>query len=146
MVAVMNGGSRRQTNPFFVWMAATCAVLAFGGFAPTYWLQLPAGTFVGTPLLHIHGLLFSAWTLLLFSQALLAANGRPARHRVWGLAGISLATAMVIIGLAVAIQTLTTGLAAGYGDASRSFFILPVSGICLFAGFFIAAIVNARHP
>lgn len=131
---------------FYVWMAAICVLIAFGGFAPTYWLQLIPGTFVGPPLLHIHGLLFSAWTLLLLGQVLLVANRRVDVHRAVGLVGISLATAMVIIGVAAAIQTLNTGLAAGYGDRSRAFFILPISGIGLFAGFFIAAIANIRRP
>jgi hypothetical protein len=137
---------REKVRLFYVWMAAACAVVAFGGFAPTYWLQLPAGTFVGSPLVHIHGVLFSSWTLLLLSQTLLVANGRLRNHRAWGLVGISLATAMVFMGLAAAIQTLTAGLRAGYGDHSRAFLILPVSGIVLFAGFFIAAIANIQRP
>jgi hypothetical protein len=137
---------RQQARYFYVWMAAACALLAFGGFAPTYWLQLPAGTFVGPPLLHIHGALFSLWTLLLLSQTLLAANGRLSHHRAWGLVAISLATAMFIVGLAAAIQTLATRLAAGDGDHARAFMILPVSAIGLFAGFFIAAIVNIGRP
>jgi hypothetical protein len=146
MVAVTLDLARPKVRHFYVWMTAACALLAFGAFAPTYWLQLPAGTFVGPPLLHIHGVLFSTWTLLLLLQALLVANGRLNNHRAWGLAGISLATAMVVFGLAAAILTLTTGLAAGYGDHSRAFLILPVSGIMLFAGFFVAAIANTRNP
>jgi hypothetical protein len=145
-VAIVVDPVHEKVRHFYVWMAAACVLLAFGGFAPTYWLQLPAGTFVGSPLLHIHGALFSAWTVLLLSQTLLVANGRLDSHRAWGLAGISLATAMVVIGLAAAIQTLTIGLAAGYGDHSRAFLILPVSAIGLFAGFFVAAIANIRRP
>lgn len=146
MVAVTLEPVREKVSHFYVWMAGACALVAFGGFAPTYWLQLPAGTFVGSPLLHIHAALFSTWTLFLVTQTLLAANGRLDHHRAWGLAGISLATAMVVIGLAAAIQTLTRGLAAGYGDHSRAFLILPVSAISLFAGFFVAAIANIRRP
>ncbi len=146
MVAVMRDSVREKGRYFYVWMAAVCALLAFGAFAPTYWLQLPAGTFVGSPLLHIHGLLFSTWTLLLLSQTLLVAKGRIDHHRAWGLVGISLATAMVLIGLAAAIETLNKGLAAGYGDQSRAFMILPVTAISLFAGFFVAAIANIRRP
>jgi hypothetical protein len=139
---------REKVRLFYVWMAAACAVVAFGGFAPTYWLQLPAGPFVGSPLVHIHGVLFSSWTLPLLSQTLLVANGRLRNHRAWGPAGISLATAMVFMGLAAAIQTLTAGLRAGYGDHSRAFLILPVSAMVLFAGFFIAAIAfrGVRRP
>ena len=29
---------RAKVRLFYVWMAAACAVVAFGGFAPTYWL------------------------------------------------------------------------------------------------------------
>lgn len=145
MAASLNP-ARRKVRYFYVWIAAACALVAFGGFAPTYWLQLPAGTFVGPPLLHLHGALFSAWALLLLSQTVLAANGRLDHHRAWGLVGISLATAMVVIGMAAAINTLNTGLAAGYGDRSRAFLILPVSAITLFAGFFISAIANIKRP
>jgi hypothetical protein len=53
---------------------------------------------------------------------------------------------MVVIGLVAAIGTLRAGLAAGYGDRSLGFFVLPVTAIGLFAGFVIAAIVNIRRP
>jgi len=89
MVAAAINPARAKTGYFYVWMAGACVLIAFGGFAPTYWLQLAPGTFVGPPLLHIHGVLFSAWTLLLLSQTLLAANGRLDHHRAWGLAGIA---------------------------------------------------------
>lgn len=146
MITAAVESTQPQAGRFYVWMAVTCVLLAFAGFAPTYWLQLVPGTFVGPTLLHIHGLLFSAWTLLLLAQALLVANRRLDLHRAMGLVGISLATAMVVIGLAAAIHTLNLGLAAGYGDRSRAFLILPVSAISMFAGFFAAAIANIRRP
>ena len=131
---------------FFVWMAGVCAFLAFAGFAPTYWLQLPAGTFVGSPLLHLHGLLFSAWTLFFFMQTTLVAVGRVARHRAWGLLGISLATAMVLVGFAVANNVLAARLAAGFGDRARAFHIASTSMITLFGLFVAAAIAYVRRP
>jgi hypothetical protein len=134
------------TGRFYVWMAAICVLIAFGGFAPTYWLQLVPGTFIGPALLHVHGLLFSAWTLLLLVQARHVAQGRMAAHRAFGMAGISLATALVFTGLAATILSLNAQLAGGYGDRARAFSILPVSAITLFAGFFIAAIANIRRP
>lgn len=146
MELTMNAGTTSVKQGFFVWAAAACALVAFGGFAPTYWLQLPAGTFVGPPLLHLHGALFFAWTVLLLSQATLAANGRFSHHRAWGLAGIALASAMVVVGMAAAIGTLNAGLAAGYGDRSRAFMVLPVSAIGLFVGFVVAAVANIKRP
>ena len=146
MASQTMSASRGQRRTFYMWLAAACALVAFGGFAPTYWLQLPAGTFVGKPLLHFHALLFSAWPLFLLSQAILVATGRIANHRAWGMAGISLATALVLVGLATAIGSMMTGIAAGYGDRSRSFLILPVGSILMFAGFMVAAIANIKRP
>jgi hypothetical protein len=144
MVAVAAGASRAQF--FYVWMAVIFVVIAFGSFLGTYWLQLPAGTFRGSPLVHLHAMLFSTWPLLFLSQTILAANGRIGRHQAFGLAGIALATAMVFVGVSAAVDTLHRGLAAGYGDRSRAFVILPISAISVFAVFFTAAIANVRRP
>ena len=133
-------------SAFFVWMAAACVLVAFAGFAPTYWLQLPAGTFVGSPLLHLHGLLFSAWTIYLLCKRSLAARGRITRHRSWGLLGVSLATAMVLVGFAVANNVLAIRLAAGFGDRARAFHIASTSMITLFGMFVAAAIVFVARP
>jgi hypothetical protein len=146
MIAVALNPARQEAGYFYVGMAAACALIAFGAFAPTYWLQLLQGTVVGSPLLHLHGALFFSWVLFMLSQTVLAANGRLAYHRAWGLAGISLATGMVVIGLATALNSMTTALAAGYGDSARAFFVVPVSAISLFAGFLVAAIANIRQP
>jgi hypothetical protein len=146
MVSTAINPARENSGYFYVWMAAIFALIAFGGFAPTYWLQLAPRTFVGPPLLHIHGALFSAWTLLLLSQTWLAANGRLDHHRAWGLAGIALASAMVVVGITAAIYSMKVGLAGGYGDKSRGFLLVPLSAVGLFAGFFIAAIANLNRP
>ena len=138
--------ARDAARRFYVWMAAACVLIAVVGFAPTYWLQLAPGTFVGSPLLHLHGLLFSAWPLYLLLQAGLVARRRVSRHRAWGLLGVSLATAMVLVGLAVANDVLAARLAAGYGDAARAFHIASTSMIMLFAVFVCAAIVCVSRP
>jgi len=145
-VAVMGAGVVRDTTRwFYVWMAGASALIAFGGFAPTYWLQLAPGTFVGSPLLHLHGLLFSAWTLFFVAQTTFVAMGRLERHRAWGLAGISLATSMVLVGFAAADEVLARRLAAGFGDRARAFHIVSTSMAALFGAFVVAAIVFVRR-
>lgn len=130
---------------FYVAMAAICVAIAFGGFAGTFWLQLPAATFVGSPMLHLHALLFSAWTVLFLSQAILMSQGKMSHHQAWGLVGIALATGMLFTGLAVAISSLETRLESGYGDAARAFAIVPISAVVLFYGLVISAIANLRR-
>lgn len=131
---------------FYVWMAGACTLIAFGGFAPTYWLQLAPGTFIGSPLLHLHALLFSAWPVFFLLQTTFAALGRVGRHRAWGLLGISLATAMVLVGFAVADEVLAKRLAAGLGDRARAFHIVSTSMITLFGVFVVAAIASVTRP
>src|SRR5687767_11331464 len=146
------GGVRRAASPargarwFYVWMATACVLIAFVGFAPTYWLQLARGTFVGSPLLHLHGLLSSVWPLYLLLQTVLVALGRVSRHRAWGLLGVSLATATVLVGFAVANDVLAARLTAGYGDAARAFHIASTSMITLFGVFVCAATVYVSRP
>ena len=146
MATIATDRVRPSAGRFYVTMAAVCAAIAFGGFFGTYWLQIGRGTFVGSPMMHLHGLLFSLWTLFFLSQAVFVANRQLRRHRAWGLVGISLATAMLFTGFAVVLQGLQVRLDAGEGDAARAFAIVPISGVLMFAGFVAAALVNLRRP
>lgn len=146
MATIAQARPRPLVSKFYVTMAAICVAIAFSGFFGTYWLQLARGTFNGSPMMHLHGLLFSLWTLFFLSQAMLVANRRLKTHRAWGLFGISLATAMLFTGLAVAIQGLQFKLEAGHGDPARAFAIVPITSVLMFAGFVIAALLNLRRP
>src|SRR5436190_7654361 len=75
---------------FYVWMAAAFVIVAFGGFSPTYWAPVAAGTFKAPPIIHIHGMLMFTWVCFYFLQTALVATGRTLNHRNWGLAGIAL--------------------------------------------------------
>jgi hypothetical protein len=137
---------QRSLGTFHLWMAGLFVLIAFSGFAVTYWLQLPAATFVGRPMLHLHGLLFSAWTLFYFWQTWLIASRQTANHRAWGVAGVSLATAMFFVGMATAIDSMLEGVAQGHAEAAKAFAIVPISGIFLFAIFVGLAVVSVKTP
>ena len=131
---------------FFLWLAVACAAIAIFGFVPTYWSQIPAGTFVGPPLLHIHGALSTAWIVFLITQTWLVSAGKIRNHRDWGLAGIALATLVVVVGCAAAIVGLQERLARGEGDTARAFLATPLTAMALFAVFTAAAIACTRRP
>lgn len=131
---------------FYFHLSLACAAIAVLGFTPTYWAQVPGGTVGGSPLLHMHALTFTAWPLLLIAQTWRAANGRIDRHRAWGMAGISLATIMVVLGMALAIVVTQTRLAHGEGDAALAFLVIPVSGVGGFAILFTSAVANLNRP
>jgi hypothetical protein len=145
MVATTQTPAQTRAGHFYVGMAAVFALVAFGGFAETYWMQLIQGTFVGGPLLHLHGLLFSAWTLLLLSQTWLAAHDRLDHHRAWGLVGVSLATALVFVGMATAINSMVSRIPVD-GDVARGFLVVPVTALGGFAILFAAAVANINRP
>jgi hypothetical protein len=146
--AVSIGGRQalRGARRFYVVFSVACLAIAVIGFMPTYWMQLSPGTFDGPPLVHVHAVLFSAWPLYFLAQTLLAARGQVARHRAWGLLGVSLATAMVIVGIAVANDVLVTRLEEGYGDRARAFHIVSMSMMVLFALFIAVALACVSRP
>ena len=145
MNAVAPNSSPGVARWFYVWVALVCVAIAFGGFIPSYWAKLAGGTFRGAPILHIHGMLFFAWTLYFTAQAVLVATGRTPNHRQWGLAGISLATAMGISVVLAAIYAIKVASANGIGDAVRRFSILDFSSLAMFALFVTLAIANVRN-
>ena len=71
-------------------MALIFATIALVGFAPTYLIPLAANRFEAPALVHIHGLLFFGWTMVLVFQTRLVGRGRdrpPSRARPrWDLA------------------------------------------------------------
>ncbi|MBK5299074.1 MAG: hypothetical protein JJE40_18120 [Vicinamibacteria bacterium] len=131
---------------FHVRMAYACALVAIAGFIPTYWAPVASRTFGGPPILHVHGLLFSAWPVLFIAQARLAAAGRFERHRAIGFVGISLATAMLFAGIAAVIHSLKGASASDFEPQARAFAIVPLSIVLSFAGLVAAALANVRRP
>ena len=146
MVVASMGAERAGGRRFYVGMAAVFVLIAFAGFTPTYWGQLAAGSYRGAPITHIHGALFFFWTLFFFAQTALVAGGRTLDHRRWGLAGISLATAMSITVVLASINSMKAGAAIGMGDQARQFAIVPMGALLLFAVMFTLAIVNIPRP
>lgn len=142
MTSVTYATPRSDVRWFYVWMAGICVLVAFGGFIPTYWAKLATGTFKGAPIIHIHGMLFFAWTLFFLAQTTLVANGRTLNHRNWGMAGIALATAMAISIVLAAINSIKVADAMGMGDGARRFTIVSLSGLVLFAIFIGLAIAH----
>lgn len=52
--------ARSSTQLFYVYLGVAFVVIAFGGFAPTFWKPLASGTFTADPVIHLHGALYSA--------------------------------------------------------------------------------------
>ena len=148
MEATLATGSvpRVATRRFYLWMAGVFILVAFGGFTPTYWAPVAAGTFHAPPIVHIHGMLLFSWTLFYFLQTALVASGRTPAHRAWGLLGISLFSVVICSILITTITVVRLDDTHGFGDASRRFSAVTICALPLMVGLFSLAIANIRRP
>lgn len=144
--AATTPGTPRAESRFYVRMAYACAAIAVLGFVPSYWVPAATGTFPGTPVLHLHGLLFTAWTILFVVQTRLAASSRFERHRLLGYAGISIATAMLLLGVLVVLQGIDSAALRGLESRARAFSIVPITIILFFFATVTVALANVRRP
>ncbi len=132
-VGTIKPGSRND-NFFFSAMALLILATVFVGFARTYFL---AGVFrapLPNILIHIHGVVFSAWIVLLITQISLVTVGRVDIHRKLGLWGFGLACLMVVMGVLAASDSLLRGFSPpGSGLDPKTFYAIPILGILVFA-------------
>src|SRR5918998_662628 len=77
---------RRRERLFYTGMAVAFVITVFAGFARTYYLRPYFGTPQLTPLLHLHGVVFTSWLVLLLAQTALVAANRTNIHRRLGVA------------------------------------------------------------
>src|SRR5947209_10078315 len=134
----------RYDHIFFSGMAALLLVTVFAGFAPSYYL---AGVFrapLPSPIIHVHGAVFSCWILLLITQASLVSAGRVDIHRRLGIAGFALACLMVVVGVLAATNALVRNFPPGR-DA-LAFFIVPVTDMVVFPVLILFAFRARSNP
>ncbi len=100
-----------RLGDLYSWTALGCVLTAFLGFIPTFWMPVAAGQFKANPVVFMHGIGFFTWTLFALAQTSLVPAGHVAVHRAVGLAGISFATVLTMLGLLAALNSLQSGIA-----------------------------------
>jgi hypothetical protein len=94
---------RRRERMFYTGTAVVFLFVVFAGFARTYYLGRYFGTPTLSPLLHLHGFIFTAWLVLLLAQTALVAAHRTRVHMLLGWAGSALALLMIFVGTYTAL-------------------------------------------
>jgi len=98
--------SRQKVHPdrrFFGGMAAALLLVTLIGFAPTYYFSYFTTAPALRPILHVHGIVFTAWMLLYALQTWLIGARRVDVHRAMGVVGACLAVVVYILGVVTAI-------------------------------------------
>src|ERR1041385_1598199 len=112
-----NGGTwRRRDHFFYTSMALAAIATVFAGFARTYYLKAYTGR-PGLPWpVHLHGIVFTAWTLFFFGQIVLIGQNRTRMHRRLGIVGAGLTCLMMVLGYQVAIVAARRGFVGQFPD------------------------------
>lgn len=90
---------------FFGFAALALSGFMVLGFSRTYYLRGLSELPPLDTLLHLHGIVFSAWLVAFIVQTRLVARGRIDLHRKLGFASVGLAVLVVILGVAAALDT-----------------------------------------
>lgn len=131
---------------FYTGMTLLMAFFVFGGFGMTYLGPLSTGGFPPAPLVvHLHGLVYFSWMILLVVQPLLVNVRNVALHRSVGTFGIALATLVMAMGLLITLL----GSTGGRENPGGNYFDGIYLGLMAVTGFgllFTLAMRNVRRP
>lgn len=118
----------------------------FGGFGMHSFLPALRGSFPpAPPIVHLHGVVFVAWMILLLVQSALVNAGNVKLHRTLGTWGIAQGTATILIGLMMQLIASGRGYFAGRPAGTDGLYL----GLLAFLGFalmFTLAIRNRTRP
>lgn len=146
LAAAPSRADRTTPRLFYIGIATVLAFIIFLAFARTYWIPLAEGSSGVHSAIHVHAMLYFAWTALFFTQALLAARGHIALHQRLGLFGIALAGAMVLSGLLAAVVTMNGALGTPREPIVRANTALSLGAMLMFSTFMGLAVVNLAKP
>jgi len=106
-------------------------LIVLAGFARTYYLK----PFFNTPdipgrIVHLHGIIMTAWVVLFIAQVSLVAKRRTRLHQRLGILGGVLAALVVIVGTLTALFAAARGHTPG--PPALQFLIIPLGDMLVF--------------
>lgn len=137
---------RRRERWFYIGMSIAIVITVFAGFAPTYYLRPRFTSTPLTPLLHLHGFVFTSWLVLLLIQTTLVAAHRTDIHRRLGIAGGVIATLMVLVGVTTAVIRASQGATPQGGPPPLVFLVVPLGDMLVFPILVGAGFYYRRRP
>jgi len=132
MAATPRMPGRINDRRLYLLAAIVTPLIVLAGFARTYYLK----PFFGTPdlpgrIVHLHGIVMTAWVLLFIVQISLVATRRTRVHQRLGIAGGVLAALVVVVGVLTALYAAARG--ASPGPPALAFLIVPLGDMLIFS-------------
>lgn len=139
---------RLADRKLFLITAISFPLLVLIGYFKSYYFSafFPAARHIPTNLVHLHGLVMSAWVMYFAAQVFLIRTKNIKLHMTLGLGGVALAAVAVVVGMATAVDAQLIRRTAPGGLDPHSFFILPTLDMLLFVILFAAAIYYRKRP
>lgn len=143
--AIYKPVNRTAERIFFGGMAVLLCVVVFIGFFPTFFgagmLRAP----LPSPILKVHGAVFTLWMILFLVQAALIPANRLAWHRSLGTLAFCLPPVMIVLGVLTALDALARKVRIGPLDPVVSVAI-PLLAIACFTVVIFASWLARRKP
>src|SRR5580765_2380755 len=132
MATTPNFNRRISDRPLYLLAAVIIPLIVLAGFARTYYLK----GFFATPALpslivHVHGIIMTAWVVLFIVQVTLVARRQTKLHQRLGILGAGLAALVFVVGILTALYAAARG--ATPGPPALSFLIIPLGDMVIFA-------------
>ena len=140
--------SRMREKRIYLIAAILFPLIVLLGFGRTYYLKEffdvpPLASF----LVHVHGLIMTAWVGLFFTQVFLIRSKNVRLHQTLGFAGIGLAVLVIVSGFFTAIAAAKNGAFSFPPDFPRlGFLAMPFFDLVIFGIFTGAAVYYRKQP
>lgn len=135
---------RARERRIYIAAAIAFPLIVLAGFGRTYYLKGFFDVPAVPTLLHLHGIVMTAWVLLFVTQVWLISARRVRLHQKLGYAGIALAVLVVAVGGAAGLTVAKYGSA--FTPPSLQFLIIPLGDLVVFAIIFGAAVYLRKKP
>lgn len=139
MATSPNFHRRVSDRPLYLLAALIVPLIVLAGFARTYYLK----GFFATPTLpslivHVHGIVMTAWVVLFIVQVTLVAKRRTKTHQRLGILGAGLAALVFVVGILTGLYAAARfvdnpSLVPADGPPPLPFLIIPLGDMVIFA-------------
>jgi hypothetical protein len=136
----------RKLHAYFIAFVAVFACIVVVGFSRTFFIPMAKGALHKPLVVHVHGVVFFAWTALLVTQIILAATRRLRAHRMLGSFGGWLVLPMLVLGVIVASRDTVRDFRAGDGEAALSFYYGELADLAMFGFLAGGAMLRRSDP
>lgn len=130
---------------FYPAIAVALAVFTIVAFSRTYYLRFLSDLAPMTLLVHLHGLVFTAWLVLFVAQTRLVAAHRVDLHMKLGIAGVVLAVLIVLVSVATVAANSAIPRVRPSGLTPSQFTAVGLTSTSLFAVFVALGIAWRRR-